>query len=56
MFPPIIDICVLWDEEKGFRRWTWIFIKDGAIFLLGIAGFTTGTYASIENILLHIND
>ncbi|KAH9497816.1 hypothetical protein DERF_013772 [Dermatophagoides farinae] len=56
MFPPIIDICVLWNEEKGFKKWTWIFIKDGAIFLLGIAGFTTGTYASIENILIHFND
>ncbi|XP_027201601.2 proton-coupled amino acid transporter 2-like [Dermatophagoides pteronyssinus] len=56
MFPPIIDICVLWNEEKGLGRWMWIYLKDGAIFLLGIAGFTTGTYASIENILQHIND
>ncbi|KPM02915.1 proton-coupled amino acid transporter 4-like protein [Sarcoptes scabiei] len=56
ILPPLIDLCVLWNEEKGFLNWMWIFFKNFAIFLLGIAGFTTGTYASIENIIAHLND
>lgn len=39
----------------GFRRWVWLFSKNIFIFLVGIFGFTTGTYASLRDIVENIN-
>lgn len=54
IFPPLIDICVRWEEEQGFWRWTWIWSKNFAILILGLVGFATGTYASLENIVTNL--
>ncbi|KAJ6224063.1 hypothetical protein RDWZM_002608 [Blomia tropicalis] len=51
IFPPLIDICVRWEEETSYKRWVWLFTKNVFIFLVGVFGFTAGSYASIENII-----
>ncbi|KAH9396115.1 hypothetical protein TYRP_019862, partial [Tyrophagus putrescentiae] len=56
IFPPIIDLCVRWEEEDiSYRRWVWLFSKNVFIFLLGIFGFFTGTFASVENIVANFS-
>jgi hypothetical protein len=32
-------------------HWGWIFTKNSGIFLVGIIGFFTGTYASLQDIV-----
>lgn len=48
IFPPIIDTVVFWEDCIGKKKW--ILVKNIFIVLIGLAGFTFGTYASLMNI------
>ncbi|XP_069701031.1 proton-coupled amino acid transporter-like protein pathetic isoform X2 [Periplaneta americana] len=48
-FPAILDLAVHWDS--GFGRYKWLLWKDGFIIFIGIVGFLTGTYASVDAIV-----
>ena len=48
--PPLIDSLLFWDEYKvgGGRRYL---LKNAAIFVVGFAGFATGTALSLKKII-----
>ena len=47
--PPFIDTLLFWDEYKvGGRRYM---VKNIVIFIVGFAGFATGTALSLKNII-----
>ncbi|XP_048515661.1 proton-coupled amino acid transporter 1 isoform X2 [Athalia rosae] len=48
LFPPIIEMVVCW-QNSSFSIFT--FIKDIVIIIIGILGFITGTYESINSIV-----
>jgi proton-coupled amino acid transporter len=50
IFPPLIDLVSQWDENYSFNKWWFILSKDIGILLLGVIGFVTGTYASLQQI------
>ncbi|PSN37126.1 hypothetical protein C0J52_12592 [Blattella germanica] len=47
-FPCIMDLAIHW--EMGLGPYKWLIWKNGFIMLLGLVGFGTGTYASINAI------
>nr|CAD7431003.1 unnamed protein product [Timema monikensis] len=49
LFPAILDLVTFW--EDGFGRFHYRLIKNSTIFLIGIIGFATGTYVSMEQII-----
>ncbi|CAG2114919.1 unnamed protein product [Medioppia subpectinata] len=49
IFPPIIEMATKWDDRNV--NWWLLSTKNISIFLVGIIGFFTGTYASLEDIL-----
>nr|CAD7203016.1 unnamed protein product [Timema douglasi] len=49
LFPAILDLVTFW--EDGFGRFHYRLIKNSTIFLIGIVGFATGTYVSMEQIV-----
>jgi len=51
IFPPLIDLISQWDEDYSLTKWWFILSKDIGILLLGIIGFVTGTYASLQQIM-----
>ncbi|RWS25056.1 proton-coupled amino acid transporter 1-like protein [Leptotrombidium deliense] len=51
IFPVIIEMCTLWQEDISKKRWAFIYIKNTLILLFGLTGFLTGTYVSISNII-----
>ncbi|CAG0914220.1 unnamed protein product [Notodromas monacha] len=49
VFPPMLDCVVFWSQL------TWVRVtKNVAISLLGVLGFITGTYASLEQVFIHL--
>ncbi|CAG2122159.1 unnamed protein product, partial [Medioppia subpectinata] len=46
IFPPIIELATKWDDRNV--NWWLLSTKNISIFLVGIIGFFTGTYASLE--------
>ncbi|KDR21512.1 Proton-coupled amino acid transporter 1 [Zootermopsis nevadensis] len=48
-FPAIMDIATHW--ESGLGPFKWVLWKDGFFILIGVIGFITGTYASVEAIV-----
>lgn len=48
-FPAIMDLAIHW--ECGLGHLKWLLWKDSFIICIGIIGFLTGTYASIEAIV-----
>jgi proton-coupled amino acid transporter len=48
-FPAVMDLAIHW--ASGLGRLKWLLWKDSFIILIGIIGFITGTYASIEAIV-----
>ena len=47
--PPFIDTLLFWDEYKvGRRRYV---VKNAVIFVVGFAGFATGTALSLKKII-----
>jgi len=47
IFPPLISLIVYWDTVSRATL-----IKNSLIIILGFVGFATGTYASIEAIIM----
>lgn len=47
MFPSIIELIVIWEQENGLGQWYWKLWKNLFIISFGILGFLTGTYTSI---------
>ncbi|XP_015121467.1 proton-coupled amino acid transporter-like protein pathetic isoform X1 [Diachasma alloeum] len=50
MFPSIIELVTVWEEEDGLGRYNWRLWKNILIILFGVLGFVTGTYTSILEI------
>lgn len=48
-FPAVMDLAIHW--ESGLGHLKWLLWKDSFIIFIGIIGFLTGTYASIEAIV-----
>lgn len=46
MVPPILDLVTFWDTVSKWR-----IVKNVSVVLIGFAGFTTGTYVSVKNIV-----
>ncbi|XP_026672201.1 proton-coupled amino acid transporter-like protein pathetic [Ceratina calcarata] len=51
MFPSIIELVTVWEQENGLGTWNWRLWKNLAIIMFGVLGFLTGTYVSIQEIL-----
>lgn len=48
-FPAIMEICVLWPDKYGTLNWhLW---KDLGLVIFAFAGLTSGTYASLKDII-----
>ncbi|CAH1100059.1 unnamed protein product [Psylliodes chrysocephalus] len=62
LFPAFMEICALWPDNFGKRKW--ILWKDFLICLIGLVGLAVSMYASIRDIIeelsqnpsLHIGD
>ncbi|XP_026687057.1 proton-coupled amino acid transporter 4-like [Diaphorina citri] len=50
IFPPLSDIAVR-KKEGDFGRFHWRLLMDILTIILGLIGFTTGTYASVHEII-----
>ncbi|KAK4872816.1 hypothetical protein RN001_014845 [Aquatica leii] len=48
-FPAIMDICVKWPDQLGYKYW--ILIKDVLLILLGVLGLLSGSYSAIAEIV-----
>lgn len=48
-FPAMMDLAIHW--ESGLGHLKWLLWKDSFIIFIGIIGFLTGTYASIDAIV-----
>ena len=51
-FPAIMDLAINW--ESGLGKYKWLLWKDGFLIFIGLVGFSTGTYASIDEIIKKI--
>jgi len=51
MFPSVIELVTVWEQENGLGKWNWRLWKNIAIITFGVLGFLTGTYVSIQEIL-----
>ncbi|XP_015588479.1 proton-coupled amino acid transporter-like protein pathetic isoform X2 [Cephus cinctus] len=51
MFPSLIELVTVWEQENGLGRFNWRLWKNIAIICFGILGFVTGTYVSIQEII-----
>lgn len=51
MFPSVIELVTVWEQEDGLGKWNWRLWKNTAIISFGVLGFLTGTYVSIQEIL-----
>ncbi|GFG39620.1 hypothetical protein Cfor_02894 [Coptotermes formosanus] len=51
-FPAVMDLATNW--ESGLGPFKWLLWKDGFIIFIGLVGFSTGTYASLEAIIKKI--
>lgn len=50
MFPSVIELVTVWEQENGLGKWNWKLWKNIVIICFGILGFLTGTYCSILEI------
>ncbi|XP_033191566.1 proton-coupled amino acid transporter-like protein pathetic isoform X2 [Bombus vosnesenskii] len=51
MFPSVIELVTVWEQENGLGTCYWRLWKNLAIILFGVLGFITGTYVSIQEII-----
>jgi proton-coupled amino acid transporter len=51
-FPALMDLATNW--ESGLGPFKWLLWKDGFLIFIGLVGFSTGTYASLEAIIMKI--
>ncbi|XP_066602503.1 proton-coupled amino acid transporter-like protein pathetic isoform X2 [Prorops nasuta] len=51
MFPSVIELVTVWEQDNGLGRFNWILWKNIAIICFGVLGFVTGSYVSIQEIL-----
>ncbi|XP_032308163.1 proton-coupled amino acid transporter 1 [Drosophila ananassae] len=54
VFPPVIELIARSEANKG--PGFWICLKNLLILLLALLGFSTGTYESLREIILHFNE
>lgn len=54
VFPPVIELIARSEANKG--PGFWICLKNLLILLLALLGFSTGTYESLREIVLHFNE
>ncbi|KAG8183937.1 hypothetical protein JTE90_006862 [Oedothorax gibbosus] len=50
IFPPIIELCTVWNSNITRRKFTLILIKDAFIIIFGIIGCVIGTYTALQAI------
>ncbi|XP_022235220.1 proton-coupled amino acid transporter 1-like [Limulus polyphemus] len=51
VFPCLLEVIVFWDDDMTSSQWIRLFIKNTCIVTIGILGFATGTYASMNAII-----
>jgi proton-coupled amino acid transporter len=51
MFPSVIELVTVWEQENGLGKWNWRLWKNIAIIAFGVLGFVTGTHVSIQEIV-----
>lgn len=49
VFPVLIEMISLHNEETGIKWWVWI--KNGVIILIALAGFIFGAFFNIKEII-----
>lgn len=54
MFPPLIEFLTLYREKGVIVKLT--LVKDVLIFIFGIVGFITGTYASLVQLVEEVKN
>lgn len=47
MFPSIIELVTIWEQENGLGAYYWRFWKNVFIITFGVIGLLTGTYTSL---------
>lgn len=56
MFPSIIELVTVWEQENGLGRFKWKLWKNIMIISFGILGLLTGTYTSLHEITGSVAD
>ncbi|XP_077559952.1 proton-coupled amino acid transporter 1-like isoform X1 [Haemaphysalis longicornis] len=51
ILPPLLELFTLWEGEQGKLLWTWLWLKNIFISVLGVLGFVTGTFVTITEIV-----
>ncbi|XP_067126256.1 proton-coupled amino acid transporter 1-like isoform X1 [Centruroides vittatus] len=51
IFPASLELITYWSTDITKRKYTIMVFKDVFIILFGVAGFLTGTYASVDGII-----
>ncbi|XP_058803940.1 proton-coupled amino acid transporter-like protein CG1139 isoform X2 [Phymastichus coffea] len=56
MFPSVIELVTVWEQERGLGRFKWKLWKNIMIISFGVLGLLTGTYTSLCEITGTVND
>jgi hypothetical protein len=48
-FPAVLDLATNW--QSGLGPFKWLLWKNGFLIFIGLLGFSTGTYASLDAII-----
>ncbi|KAL2748851.1 proton-coupled amino acid transporter-like protein pathetic isoform X3 [Vespula maculifrons] len=51
MFPSVIELVTVWEQDNGLGKYKWRLWKNIAIISFGVLGFLTGSYVSIKEII-----
>lgn len=51
ILPPLLELFTLWEGDQGKLVWTWLWLKNVFISVIGVLGFVTGTFVTITEIV-----
>ncbi|XP_037569572.1 proton-coupled amino acid transporter 1 isoform X1 [Dermacentor silvarum] len=51
ILPPLFELFTMWEGDQGKLMWSWLWVKNVFICVLGVLGFVTGTFVTITEII-----